>query len=107
MRSNVANFDQKSILFLSPPLTKAKIQGHKNFINNVIPQKELLIDIIKISKGSKHRIINRKIKIKKLKFGKKVVEWIGTKSKADLFSTNRIKGYKTIRMVDLECIENF
>jgi len=61
----------------------------------------------KIGKYSKHRIIDRKIKIKKLKFGKKIVEWIGTKSKADLFSTNRIKGYKTIRMVDLECIENF
>ena len=60
-----------------------------------------------IGKYSKHRIIDRKIKIKKLKFGKKIVEWIGTKSKADLFSTNRIKGYKTIRMVDLECIENF
>ena len=61
----------------------------------------------KIGKYSKHRIIDRKIKIKKLKFGKKIVEWIGTKSKADLFSTNRIKGYKIIRMVDLECIENF
>ena len=61
----------------------------------------------KIGKYSKHRIVDRKIKIKKLKFGKKVVEWIGTKSKADLFSTNRIKGYKIIRMVDLECIENF
>ena len=61
----------------------------------------------KIGKYSKHRIVDRKIKIKKLKFGKKIVEWIGTKSKADLFSTNRIKGYKTIRMIDLECIENF
>ena len=61
----------------------------------------------KIGKYSKHRIVNRKIKIKKLKFGKKIVEWIGTKSKADLFSTNRIKGYKIIRMVDLECIEDF
>ena len=61
----------------------------------------------KIGKYSKHRIVDREIKIKKLKFGKKIVEWIGTKSKADLFSTNRIKGYKTIRMVDLECIENF
>ena len=61
----------------------------------------------KIGKYSKHRIVDRKIKIKKLKFGKKIAEWIGTKSKADLFSTNRIKGYKTIRMVDLECIENF
>ena len=61
----------------------------------------------KIGKYSKHRIIDRKIKIKKLKFGKKIVEWIGTKSKAYLFSTNRIRGYKTIRMIDLECIENF
>ena len=61
----------------------------------------------KIGKYSKHRIVDREIKIKKLKFGKKIVEWIGTKSKADLFSTNRIKGYKTIRMIDLECIENF
>ena len=61
----------------------------------------------KIGKYSKHKVINRRTKIKKLKFGKKVVEWIGTKSKADLFSTNRIKGYKTIRLVDLEYIENF
>ena len=61
----------------------------------------------KIGKYSKHRIVNRKVKIKKLKFGKKTIEWFGTKSKADLFSTNKIKGYKTIRMIDLECIENF
>ena len=61
----------------------------------------------KIGKYSKHRIVNRKIKIKKLKFGKRIIEWFGTKSKADLFSTNKIKGYKTIRMIDLECIENF
>ena len=61
----------------------------------------------KIGKYSKQRIVDRKTKIKKLKFGKKIVEWLGTKSKADLFSTNRIKGYKTIRMVDLQCIENF
>ena len=61
----------------------------------------------KIGKYSKQRIADRKTKIKKLKFGKRIVEWLGTKSKADLFSTNRIKGYKIIRMVDLECIENF
>ena len=61
----------------------------------------------KIGKYSKHRIVNRKVKIKKLKFGKRIIEWFGTKSKADLFSTNRMKGYKTIRMIDLECIENF
>ena len=61
----------------------------------------------KIGKYSKQRIADRKTKIKKLKFGKRIVEWLGTKSKADLFSTNRIKGYKIIRMIDLECIENF
>ena len=61
----------------------------------------------KIGKYSKHRIVDRKIKIKKLKFGKKIVEWIGTKSKADLFSTNRIKGYKIIILVVLECVDTF
>ena len=60
-----------------------------------------------IGKYSKHKVINRKIKIKKLKIGKKILEWFATKSKADLYSTKKIKGYKTIRLIDLECIENF
>ena len=61
----------------------------------------------KIGKYSKHKVINRRIKIKKLKFGKMIIEWFATKSKAELYSTKRMKGYKTIRLVDLECIENF
>ena len=61
----------------------------------------------KIGKYSKHKVINRKIKIKKLKFGKLIIEWLATKSKADLYSTKRMKGYKTIRLIDLECIGNF
>jgi 2-amino-4-hydroxy-6-hydroxymethyldihydropteridine diphosphokinase len=61
----------------------------------------------KIGRYSKHRVINRRTKIKKLKFGKMIIEWFATKSKADLYSTKRMKGYKTIRLVDLECIENF
>ena len=61
----------------------------------------------KIGKYSKHRVINRKIKLKKLKSGKMIIEWFATKSKADLYSTKRMKGYKTIRLIDLECIENF
>ena len=60
-----------------------------------------------IGKYSKHEITNRKIKIKKLKFGKMILEWFATKSKVDLYSTKKIKGYKMIRLVDLECIENF
>ena len=60
-----------------------------------------------IGKYSKHKVINRRIKIKKLKFGKMIIEWFATKSTAELYSTKRMKGYKTIRLVDLECIENF
>ena len=60
-----------------------------------------------IGKYSKHKIINRKMKLKKLKVGKMITEWFGTKSKADLYSTKKMKGYKMIRLVDLECVENF
>jgi len=60
-----------------------------------------------IGKYSKHKIVNPKIKLKKLKFGKRIIEWFGTKSRADLYSTKKIKGFKLIRLVDLECIENF
>ena len=61
----------------------------------------------KIGRYSKRKVINRRIKIKKLKFGKMILEWFATKSKAELYSTKRMKGYKTIRLIDLECIENF
>jgi len=60
-----------------------------------------------IGKYSKQKVTNRKIKLKKLKFGKKILEWFASKSKAELYSTSNIKGYKKIRLVDLECIENF
>ena len=60
-----------------------------------------------IGKYSKHKVINHRIKIKKLKFGKMIIEWFATKSKAELYSTKKMKGYKTIRLVDLECVENF
>ena len=61
----------------------------------------------KIGKYSKRKVTNRKTKIKKLKFGKMIIEWFATKSKAELYSTKRMKGYKTIRLIDLESIENF
>ena len=60
-----------------------------------------------IGKYSKHKVMNRKTKIKKLKFGKRILEWFATKSKADLYSTKKIKGYKMIRLVDLERVGNF
>ena len=61
----------------------------------------------KIGKYSKERVVNPKIKLKKLRDGKKIVEWLGTKSNAELYSTQKIKGFKMIKLVDLEYIENF
>ena len=60
-----------------------------------------------IGKYSKHKVVNRKIKLKKLKFGKKILEWFAIKTKTELYSTKSIKGYKKIRLDDLEYIENF
>ena len=60
-----------------------------------------------IGKYSKRKVSNPKMKLKKLKFGEKIIEWFGTKSKAELYSTKKIKGFRMIRLVDLECIENF
>ena len=60
-----------------------------------------------IGEYSKNKVVNAKIKLKKLRFGKKIVQWCGTKSSADLYSTKKIKGFKLIRLVDLEYIENF
>ena len=60
-----------------------------------------------IGKYSKNNVVNPKMKLKKLEFGRKIVEWFGTKSSADLYSTKKIKGFKLIRLVDLKYIENF
>ena len=60
-----------------------------------------------IGKYSKHKVVNRKIKLKKLKFGKKILEWFAIKTKTELYSTKSIKGYKKIRLLDLEYVENF
>ncbi len=55
----------------------------------------------KIGKYSKSRVINKKIKLKKLKIGKEILEWFSSKSKAELYSTNEINGFKKIRNSDL------
>ena len=60
-----------------------------------------------IGQFSKRKVKDRKLKLKKLKFGKHILEWFGTKSNAELYSTNSLKGFKKIRLVDLESIENF
>jgi len=58
-----------------------------------------------IGKYSKTKIFERKIKIKKLKRGKKLLEWLATKRKYGLYTTSKpIKGFKKILYRDLDNI---
>jgi len=50
-----------------------------------------------IGKYSKTKISNKKIKLKKLRKGKKLLEWLATKNSLDLYTTSKqIKGFKKI-----------
>ena len=60
-----------------------------------------------IGKYSKN-ISNKTLKRKKLRFGKKLLEWISLKSKSNLYTTSRpINGFKKISFSDLEQILNY
>ena len=60
-----------------------------------------------IGKYSKHVIKDRSLKLKKLACGKKLLEWLATKSSSDLYTTSKpIKGFKKINLVDLDYIIN-
>ena len=51
----------------------------------------------KIGKYSKTKSANKKIKLKKLRKGKKLLEWLATKNSLDLYTTSKpIKGFKKI-----------
>ena len=59
----------------------------------------------KIGKYSKAKITDRKTKLKKLKRGKKLLEWLATKTKSELYTTSKpIKGFKKIRYKNLSKI---
>ena len=59
----------------------------------------------KIGKYSKKKVIDRKTKLKKLEYGKKLLEWLAKKSNSELYTTSEsIKGFKKISLVDLEYI---
>lgn len=59
----------------------------------------------KIGKYSKAKVANRKIKLKKLKWGKKLLEWLATKTKTELYTTSKpIKGFKKIQYKKLSKI---
>jgi len=59
----------------------------------------------KIGKYSKARVADRKTKLKKLKCGKKLLEWLSTKTKVELYTTSKpIKGFKKIQYKNLSKI---
>jgi len=60
-----------------------------------------------IGKYSKHVIKDRNLKLKKLACGKKLLEWLATRSSSDLYTTSKpIKGFKKINLIDLDYVIN-
>lgn len=58
---------------------------------------------IHIGKYSKVGIYNKSIKIKKLRRGKSLLEWLASKSNIDLYTTSQpISGFKNVKLVDLQ-----
>ena len=61
----------------------------------------------KIGKYSKKKVMDRKTKLKKLEYGKKLLEWLAKESDSELYTTSKsIKGFKKIRLVDLQYVVN-
>ena len=57
-----------------------------------------------IGSFSKTRITNKDIKIRKLRRGKKLLEWLAQKSRSELYSTTTVKGFTKIRFEDIDNI---
>ena len=57
-----------------------------------------------IGSFSKTRIANKDIKIRKLRRGKKLLEWLAQKSGSELYSTTNVKGFTKIRFEDIDNI---
>jgi len=58
----------------------------------------------RIGKYSKTRVINRTTKIKKLRRGKELVEWLVKKSESEIYSTTKIKGLTKTNLRDIDNI---
>ena len=58
----------------------------------------------RIGKYSKITIVNRTIKIAKLRRGKKLLKWLAQKSESKLYSTTKIKGFTKINFQDIDNI---
>ena len=57
-----------------------------------------------IGSFSKTKITNKGIKIKKLRRGKKLLEWLAQKSRSELYSTTTVKGFTKIGFEDIDNI---
>ena len=55
----------------------------------------------RIGRYSKTNVVNRTTKIKKLRRGKKLLEWLAKKSESHLYSTTKIKGFTKINIRDI------
>ena len=58
----------------------------------------------RIGKYSKATIVNRTVKIAKLRRGKKLLEWLAKKSGSELYSTTKIKGFIKINLRSIDNI---
>jgi uncharacterized Rossmann fold enzyme len=58
----------------------------------------------RIGKYSKTTVVNRTIKIAKLRRGKKLLEWLAQKSESELYSITKIKGFTKINFQDIDNI---
>ena len=57
-----------------------------------------------IGSFSKTKIANKDIKIRKLRRGKKLLEWLAQKSRSELYSTTTVRGFVKIRFEDIDNI---
>jgi len=60
----------------------------------------------RIGKYSKTRWFSRTTKIKILRRGKKLLEWLAQKSESKLYSTTKIRGFTKINFQDIDNIIN-
>ena len=58
----------------------------------------------RIGKYSKTRVLSRTTKIKKLRRGKKLLEWLAKKSESELYSTTQIRGFTKINFEGIDNI---
>ena len=58
----------------------------------------------RIGKYSKTRVISRTTKIKKLRRGKKLLEWLVQKSESEFYSTTKISGFTKINLRSIDNI---